>query len=467
MTCWLCGFETTELATNTKAPTCENDPCQVCIAVAKLDEEINQAAANLRRLLSKRCDLCSEQNRVHGTLMHRLPVELKNHIFELLLPSRDAWGEILQTKRQSRPRAVMSYIICRDWRDIAWSNPSLWSTIRYAYKTQYSISDPSSRINFMQDWILRSRALPLTLCISLNKGDEMQGVIHAVIQCSTRWHSLSLSIPLRLLHAFRFSTLHCPLLKRLRIRIHSRNTSQDNIDRPLQSIQTSWNRLSVAIVNGFNLEEIAQLFQSASQMTYCYILCPENPQNVSMPLITHRRLKIFRVYSLDTAIIATLLRSLTLPRLQEFHVNELASLTVACLPALVHRSSCPLTRCTFSFFSGRWGDFDGLQPLPGVTELVLINLESQSDFSLIEKLLFEDYFPDMRYLVLVRDLFLTLWDGGTVSLLLDLATERNPLTIFVVDPLQGEEFIQFWNLDVVREQLEARKGKISLIEDGL
>ena len=470
MTCWLCGFENTELATNTEALTCENGPCQVCIAVAKLDEEINQATANLRRLISKRCDLRSEQNRVHGTLMHRLPVELKNHIFEYLLPSRDAWGEILRTKGPNR--AVMSYFICRDWRDIAWSNPSLWSTIHIKFGTQDSISDPSNRINFMQDWILRSQTLPLTLCISLDKREEMQRVIHAVIQCSNRWHSLSLSIPSTrsLLHAFRFSTLHCPLLRRLRIRM---NRSQGNIDRPFRSIQTSWNHLSIARVDGFNLEEIAQLFQSATQMTYCHIFCPMSLQNVSIPLITHRRLEILRIYTHDTAIIATLFRSLTLPRLQECHVNELVFLTPTYLPALVHRSSCPLTRVTFSFFSGTWRDFDDLQPFPGVTELVLINLESQSHTTQIEKLLLEDYFPHMRHLILERDLFLTLWDLGIVSRMLDrnrprhhTAIEGSPLKILVVDPLQGEEFIRFWNSDMVREKLEARQARIGFIEDG-
>jgi len=37
---------------------CESDygPCQICEAVAKVDEEISQAVVALRRLISKRCD---------------------------------------------------------------------------------------------------------------------------------------------------------------------------------------------------------------------------------------------------------------------------------------------------------------------------------------------------------------------------------------------------------------------------
>ncbi len=71
MTC--CGFETTKQATNAKAPTCKNGPCQICMEVVKVDKEINQVAVaglQLERLLAKCCNLCSEQNRVHGSLVH-------------------------------------------------------------------------------------------------------------------------------------------------------------------------------------------------------------------------------------------------------------------------------------------------------------------------------------------------------------------------------------------------------------
>jgi len=55
MTCWHCGFETTKLSTNAESPTCKDGPCQICTAVAKVDEEINQTVATLRLFLVKRC----------------------------------------------------------------------------------------------------------------------------------------------------------------------------------------------------------------------------------------------------------------------------------------------------------------------------------------------------------------------------------------------------------------------------
>jgi len=77
---------------------------------------INQAMATLRRLLVKRCDLLSEHNRVHETLMNRLPVELKNVIFSFLLPTRDEWGRISPVERTG----MLSFLaVCRGWRNIA------------------------------------------------------------------------------------------------------------------------------------------------------------------------------------------------------------------------------------------------------------------------------------------------------------------------------------------------------------
>jgi len=145
------------------APICKNG-CQICTDVTKVDEEINQVEANLRRSVSKRCDILSEHNRVHGTLIHRLPVELKNRIFELLLPPRKEWGGINGTGTLHSFLATIS--VCKGWRDVALSNPFLWSTMDINLGTSMSLCG-------INDWILRSRTLPLTLHIrSLDRSNK-------------------------------------------------------------------------------------------------------------------------------------------------------------------------------------------------------------------------------------------------------------------------------------------------------
>jgi hypothetical protein len=119
------------------------------VQVAEVDEEINQAVAALHHLLKKRSDLRSEQNRIHGTLFHRLPTELSNYIFELFLPLRTEWGEIRSPLNEATVMSP-SYLasICRNWRETAWSNRSLWSSIQLFFEIGYSRCDQIDFLSF-------------------------------------------------------------------------------------------------------------------------------------------------------------------------------------------------------------------------------------------------------------------------------------------------------------------------------
>ena len=477
MSCWLCGFNSAKLTTNSNAPTCENGPCHVCSAVAKVDEEINQAVAALRRLIAKRCDLRSEQNRVHGTLIHQLPVEIKNYIFELLLPSRDEWGESPHKERLVIPSYLSS--VCRGWRDVAWSNPSLWSTIHILLG---AIS--STRISSINDWVLRSRPLPLQIILYDSGGSKKQftDVLNAISQCSDRWHSLSLKIPWTL-NACLPSNLRCQHLKKLRIICRNDFGDQSgplflcpvNPEKieisgaALQSLRVSWNHLTSARVTNFDLEEITQLFQHASHMTHCHIVSRRSITALgSMPPIIHRKLKIFGMswesYPLRTT---DFLSSLTLPSLQEFHTNAMLTLSPTSLPALVQRSSCPLTKLRlFKNFGNEKFLFDNLQPLPGVTDLVLEALTYEP--FVIKKLLLNGYFPDLRHLTLRLEPFRVLLKIGFIIPLLALKQSRSDRPnegkldkFLVID--KASKFDDLWNSDL-GEQLKALN--ISLMEDG-
>jgi len=432
MVCWLCRFDTTELGTDTKPPMCKDrPPCQICIAVTEVDEEINQAMAVLRRLMVKRRDLRSEHNCVHGTLIHRLPVELKNHIFELLLPSRDEWGEIPATERTVMSSYLNSISVCRGWRDIALSNPFLWSTMHIALRTFNSF-----RFN---GWILRSQNLPVTLHLqttdSENSLERSRTVLAFVFgQYSNRLRSFSFVFAdCTIIEALQHSKFQFHSLTRLRIiSLQSRDPSNQPLSLlnptaspekielrnvSFRSLQISWNRLTSAKVNGFDLEDLIQLFQHASQMTFCDVSSiRRRPSDSSMPPIIHHKLKTLH---LRWHVPPVFFDSLTLPCLQELHIFNLTQ-----LPALVHRSSCPLTKLTYSSFAR--GDIDNmsvddLRPLPGVTDLVVEHLDETDG---IERLLLEGYFPDLRHLTLRPRPFWSLWRTGIIPLLLDRKRPR-------------------------------------------
>jgi len=304
---------------------------------------------------------------------HPLPVELKNYIFELVVSgsSRNEWGEIPSIIHIEGPRRTLlpSHLasVCRSWRDIAWSNPVLWSTMHIDI-TPASVFDPVRRINFVQDWIQRSRTLPLTLHIvdhGVGGSEEgLKSVIDVINQCSDRWHSLSLNIPFELLRTFHRNNFQfCPL-KKLRVTARERPLNDINLSVPLfdstvspeeielcgipfQPLQFSWNQLTSATIKDFDLEEVAQLLRQASHMVHCRIfsLSDYRISASPMPPIIHQRLKTLSLCYRREDAARLLLDSLTLPYLQEFHTTKIVPLKY--LPALVHRSSCPLTRITF------------------------------------------------------------------------------------------------------------------------
>jgi len=463
MTCWLCRFETT------KAPICKNKPCQTCAAVTEVDEEINQVVATLRRLLVKRSDILSEHNRVHETPIHRLPVELKNRIFELLLPPRDEWGEIVGIGMQSF-LATMS-LVCRGWRDVALSNPFLWSTMYIFLKTP----DSSSGIN---DLILRSRELPLTLHVDVGYTPTLS-LFDILNHCSSRLQSLSLYVPLFILADLRhFQYRH---LTRLRITL----SEPYRYDHPLsllnltaspekielssvsfRSLQVSWSRLISISLDRLDLEEITQLFQQASQLTFCQVsVLACRPDDFSMPPIIHHRLKTLNLgLSANWDAAPDPLGSLTLPCLQEVVIYN-AILLLTQLPALVRRSSCPLTRLTLFLYSADLS-LDELRPLPGVTDLVI----GACTVNVMMILLLDGYFPDLRHLTLRFEPFKVLWDTGVIPSLLDRKRPRQDdpnggrLHKFIVlDHDQGFALGHMWNSEV-GEQL--KELNVTVREDG-
>jgi len=479
MTCCLCTFETSKLDTNLAA-VCNKGPCQICRAVTDVEEEINQVVATLQRLIAKRRYLLSEHNRVHDTLINSLPAELKNYIFELLLPSRDEWGEIPATGTNEMSTFLASISICKGWRNIALSNPFLWTSMHISPRTP------------ILSWIPLSGTLPLTLHIQGTDHDQewsRKVLTHLMSHYSDRLQSLSLGSPVPVTSGAQHDNFQYHRLKRLRIMIPS-GLDDVEFNKPLsflnptaspemieiesvsiRCLQISWNRLTSATVEDLDLEDLTQLFQHASQMTHCEILLLRRSpdiDNYSMPPIIHHGLKTLLCSAQEWELAPILLGSLTLPCLQKLIIDETVLLTL--LPALVHRSSCPLTKLTLShdFRCGDELSLDKFQPLTGVTDLVVGDMEKEP--AVIQGLLLNGYFPDLRHLTLRFQPFMELWDIGFISLLLDLKRPRpgepneGKLHKFlVVDEDSVPRFHLMWNSDVGKE---LKALNIGLRKDG-
>jgi hypothetical protein len=197
--------------------------------------------------------------------------------------------------------------------------------------------------------------------------EQLYDVLEVMSQCPHEWQTLSLDIPLSFLYIFHDSDSnfqsHLLAVRRLKIRCRDGWVGWDDINRPVppsnpkmnpekielyrlpfQSLQISWNHLTSAKVEDWDLEGIAQLFQHALQMTYCHISHPRrHASNFAIPPIIHQRLQSLRcdTYYAGPDVARMLLGSLTLPCLRAIQTDLGIP---ANIPALVHRSSCPLSK---------------------------------------------------------------------------------------------------------------------------
>jgi len=122
-----------------------------------------------------------------------------------------------------------------------------------------------------------------------------------------------------------------------------------------------------------------------------------------MPPIIHRGLKTLKLcLSPRWDVVPGPLGSLTFPYLEAV-IYEAISLKQ--LPALVRRSSSPLTSLILSLDSAHL-PFDELRPLPGVTDLVIKGWRPEGGAMM--RLLLEGYIPDLRHLTLRLQPFETL-----------------------------------------------------------
>lgn len=211
-------------------------------------------------------------------------------------------------------------------------------------------------------------------------------------------------------------------------------------DLGFRSLKISWNHLTSATIEFWDLETVTQLFQHASQMTYCSIVDPRLTPDFAVPSVIHRKLQTLSLHCRDQA---------------------------SHLPALVHRSSCSLTRIRFSGGVRQALDpLRDLRPLPGVTDLAV---EQVFDSGVVKQLLLEgSYFPDLRHLTLQLRFFVVLWKEGCIPMMLDpnrLDKMALHKIIVVVPDLDADVINPMW-ISKLRERLKGFQSSINLRQDG-
>ncbi|KAF9539496.1 hypothetical protein CPC08DRAFT_717436 [Agrocybe pediades] len=135
----------------------------------------------------------TEQVSMHVNCM---PPEILSYILQLSLPRR-----LFTSLPSARPNDISIPFkfgsVCSRWREIAWSTPQLWSYISVKH------SHNPETVRHIEDWISRSKAVPITIAIHEERrddsvrADDWRKCLVLLARCSERWADifLHLSMP--------------------------------------------------------------------------------------------------------------------------------------------------------------------------------------------------------------------------------------------------------------------------------
>ncbi|KAJ7510918.1 hypothetical protein B0H11DRAFT_2183638 [Mycena galericulata] len=167
--------------------------------ISKLDNEIETLQRSIEALRSER-DRFQEELATYKYPVLSLPAEIVSAIFTHFLPAYPKRSPLVGS-------VTPSFLcrICRRWRNVALSTPTLWSAIRLRLKIPRRC-DPhryeEAQLYLLQLWLQRSRACRLSLEIVHNQEPSISSAafVEAILQHAHRWEVVHLILPQHELH---------------------------------------------------------------------------------------------------------------------------------------------------------------------------------------------------------------------------------------------------------------------------
>ncbi|KAJ7493492.1 hypothetical protein FB451DRAFT_1214610 [Mycena latifolia] len=148
-----------------------------------------------------------------------LPFEITSKIFVDCLPE-DSEGIMRPYPSQDEAPLVFTRV-CRDWRAVAISTPTLWTRLRIEFDSDDGRGYIDAKwVELLDIWLHRSQPHPLSVIISNQSyTDPDETLVEALDRHSPRWCDLTLKLPFN--HFSRLkSHVSLPMLERLNISAH-------------------------------------------------------------------------------------------------------------------------------------------------------------------------------------------------------------------------------------------------------
>jgi len=366
--------------------------------LADLNSVIETVESLLTKLILHRAPLKSKINGFNSPIIQLLPAEVVSDIFEFCLPDFYTFD----AKCEIQPVSVTPFLlgaICRRWREIAWTTPSLWSRLHLHFSGQ----NFRSLTDLAEQWLLRSGELPLSIRVSCEPKsssktalfvaakEQLIALIKVFNLYSVRWINLDIRIPTSFFEYFALGGLHTSSLESLYIDPPDGQSDNGHTiwfqSSPLlkkvhlssvylKSIQAQWDNITHVYASSFYVDECLQIIERSPRLICCkfsVIIGGEAPYPMPDAPLVAQSLRFLHVGHERSVSAAFFFDKLTLPALEEF-IYEASEKNIE-LPSflsLLERSSCQLQAFTLKHTEVSEDDFISLlERMPTLRRLTI------------------------------------------------------------------------------------------------
>jgi hypothetical protein len=329
--------------------------------IAELDAQIVTLQESIVKIRRERRSLKSHLDAYTYPVL-TLPNEVVSEIFlHTLCPSSPDHGYGVPSSLKA---PMLLGRICRKWREIALSTPSLWNTIQLRLEG----IDPSydNKLRLLQIWLARSRSCPL--CISIfsalppatHDNFSIHEFIEAIVPHCGRLEGLFLTLPFRDLPLIQGEM---PLLRVLAlsvlgiesstgpVQVFDRAPKLENvlmIDAFSPSlIVLPWTQISGIWVRAEIMDELIEILPLIVNIVNLFVEFRSEEQEIMEdipdipPLLHLQTLRLYGAHLSNSLAFAQLLEKLILPALNNLHVST-PSLPPRAIKQFLSRSGCHL-----------------------------------------------------------------------------------------------------------------------------
>ncbi|KAF8140865.1 hypothetical protein K438DRAFT_698404 [Mycena galopus ATCC 62051] len=356
--------------------------------LSSLDDLIPRVRDQFQRLEIKRASLlrCQVQNRGILSPLRRLAPELLSEIHRWTLPSSARKSSLRRGFHARESPWVLTHVN-RYWREVAVTNPSLWSLITIFYRREL---DPTSSypIPMVETQLSRAHNLDLHFFgYEDTKCEPQVEMFQCLARHSSRWEQLSLQLTSALSPLLAGLRGSVPLLRKVFIQWDG-GTGQATAD-PISFLETAPSLVDVGIHNDYRFVPI---FLPAQQLTRYQLDAPWDVHRGTLTLarnLTEARIGVHRDHDsypwppgvVDLPLLRHLasktpkvLDYIRVPALEDLALSikwREESCIVDTLYSLIHRSSCTIRYLCLSMFTAHIA-VAILHAIPSIIELRII-----------------------------------------------------------------------------------------------